>query len=160
MAQKYDLPPLPEIGRPETYYQQLVKQADEADDACARCAAKVGQYLSLAMNPETPWEEKTRYFDHVLRRHCKKPPHPDEKVLAYFKRLTELVQQTAGQIALKMASEQDDLFATRLSMGQSRDQIENEAELFFGKLLPDGHCPEWMNEQDWNNLRIIRDQWI
>ena len=72
-----------------------------------------------------------------------------------------LVRQYAGQEALKLASQEDDLYAARLSMGQGREKIEDDAEDFFTKLMPEGdRCPEWFNESDWLQLKLIRDQWI
>jgi hypothetical protein len=51
------------------------------------------------------------------------------------------------------------LYAARLSMGQTRDKIENEAEELFAKLVPP-ECPDWLNEEDYAQLKLIRDQWI
>ena len=49
----------------------------------------------------------------------------------------------------------------RQSMGQDREIIENDAEEFFEKLMGRNEtCPEWFNEADWEQLRMLRDQWI
>jgi hypothetical protein len=46
-------------------------------------------------------------------------------------------------------------------MGQAREKIEDDAEQFFGRLLGSGEgAPEWFNETDWHQLKLIRDQWI
>ena len=46
-------------------------------------------------------------------------------------------------------------------MGQNREKIEDDAEAFFQKLMGSGdQCPEWFNEEDYGQLRLIRDQWI
>ena len=75
--------------------------------------------------------------------------------------MASLVRQCAGAEALRLASAEDDLYAARLSMGQEREQIEDEAEAFFGKLMGSGdQCPEWLNETDYLQLKLIRDQWI
>jgi hypothetical protein len=44
-------------------------------------------------------------------------------------------------------------------MGQTREKIEDEAEQFFARIVP-GECPEWFNEEDYGQLKLIRDQWI
>ena len=71
-------------------------------------------------------------------------------------------RQYAGQEALRLASAEDDLYAARVSMGQSREVIEDEAEVFFQRLLGNNAeiCPEWFSEIDWAQLKLIRDQWI
>ena len=98
------LPPMPEIGRPESYYAKLSHEADK---------------------------------------------------------LADLVRQHAGYEALRLASTEDDLYAARVSMGQNREKIEDEAEVFFGRLLSRTDvCPDWFNESDWAQLKMIRDQWI
>jgi hypothetical protein len=155
------LPPLPPIGRPETFYAKLAMEADRAGSVHGHEAAKVGQYITLALEETLPWEEKLKYFRHVLRRHCQPPPFPDEDVSAFYESLKNLARQYAGQEALRMASAQDDIYAARLSMGQEREEIEDEAEEFFRNLIGNGeHCPDWINEEDWNQLKLIRDQWI
>src|SRR4051795_7979272 len=73
-------PPLPEIGRPETYYAKMVHRADKAGDTFAHEAYKVGQYVTLAMAPNLSWEQKLRYLTHALKRHCQPPPFPDDEV--------------------------------------------------------------------------------
>ena len=77
----------------------------------------------------------------------------------FYRSLADLVRQYAGQEALRLASTEDDLYAARISMGQTREKIEDEAEEFFQKLVP-GECPDWFNEEDYAQLRLIRDQWI
>jgi hypothetical protein len=79
----------------------------------------------------------------------------------FYQQLAELVRAYAGNEALRLASLEDDLYAARLSMGQSREKIEDDAEQFFQRLLSHGDtCPEWYNETDWHQLKLIRDQWI
>jgi hypothetical protein len=153
-------PPMPEIGRPETYYAKMVHRADKAGDTFGHEAFKVGQYVTLAMDPKLTWEQKLRYLNHALKRHCQPPPFPDDDVWMFYKQLADLVRQHAGQEALRIASTEDDLYATRLGMGQLRDKIAEDAEMFFQNLVPFEQCPEWFNEDDYRQLKMIRDQWI
>lgn len=155
------LPPMPEIGRPESYYAKLVHQADRAGDVHSHEASKVGQYVTLALDPALSWDQKLKYFQHALKRHCVPPPYPDDGVWMFYQQLADLVRSYCGQEALRLASLEDDLYAARISMGQSRDKIEDDAEQFFGRLLGTGDTPpDWFNEDDWGQLKLIRDQWI
>lgn len=161
VLQARPLPSMPPIGRPESFYAKAAHEADQAGDVHAHEAAKVGQYITLALNEALPWEEKLKYFRHVIRRHCQPPPSADEEVTAFYQQLAEYVRQHAGQEALRIASREDDLYAARLSMGQSRDLIEDEAEAFFAKIMGTGNaCPDWIAPPDWAQLVLIRDQWI
>ena len=157
--QTRQFPPLPEIGHPESYYAQKVHSADRVGDRHGHEAYKVGQYVTLGMDQRLTWEEKLKYFSHALKRHCMPPPLPDDDVWMFYRGLADLVRRYAGQEALRMASQEDDLYAARLSMGQTREKIENEAEEFFAKIVPP-ECPDWLNEEDYQQLRLIRDQWI
>jgi hypothetical protein len=158
------LPPMPTIGCPESYYAKLAHDADRQADAHAHESAKVGQYITLALDEHLTWDDKLKYFRHALKRHCQPPQYADENVVLFYRGLADLVRQHAGLEALRIASREDDLYAARLSMGQSREDIENEAEEFFLKLMgastADGQCPPWFNDVDWQQLKLIRDQWI
>jgi hypothetical protein len=154
-------PALPAIGKAESYYTKLAQQAEAAGDPRARAAAKVGQYVTLAVGTNLPWEEKAKYFRHALKRHCTPPAFSEGEESAYYHRLGEFVRQYAGQEALRMASETDDFYAARLAMGQARESIEDEAEAFFGQLIGTGDpCPDIFNRIDWEQIKLIRDQWI
>ncbi len=154
-------PPMPEVGHPESYYSRLCHQAEKNADTHAHEAAKVGQYLTLAMDPGLAWEEKLKYFRHALKRHCQPPPFPEDDVWTFYRTLAEFVKQKAGQEALRIASTEDDMYAARLAMGQSREQSEDEAEDFFRRRMGQAEdCPEWFDEADWAQLKMIRDQWI
>ena len=60
-----------------------------------------------------------------------------------------------------MASAEDDNYAARVGFGTSRDEVEAEAEIFFSHLIGTGDKrPAWFNENDWMQLRLIRDQWM
>lgn len=154
------LPPMPEIGRPESYYAKRVLEADRTGLTHAREGYKVAQYITLALDARLDWEEKLRYFRHALKRHCVPPPLPNDDVWAFYQDLAHLVRQGAGQEALRIASREDDRYAARLEMGQSRKQIEDDAEVFFATLLGTGVRPEWFSEADWDQLKLIRDQWM
>jgi hypothetical protein len=156
-----NLPPLPALGHPENYYARLVKHAERDGNAHAREAAKVGQYLTLALDPNLPWESKLRYFQHALTRHCVAPPVPTEAQWLFYQQLAILVRHTAGQEAVRLASEEDDLYMKRLKMGHTREEIAQDAEKFFPQFV--GHedrCPAWLDVEDWSVLKAIRDQWI
>jgi hypothetical protein len=152
---------LPEIGKPEMYYARGVKEAEKAEDVHSREAFKVGQYVTLALDPSLPWDQKLKYFKHALRRHCQPPPMPDDDVLNYYRQLSDLVKRYCGQEALRLACAEDDLWATRKQLGQDEDKIADEAEAFFTKIMG-GHeqCPEYFLEEDWAQIRMIRDQWM
>jgi hypothetical protein len=160
MTQPRTMPDMPEIGRPEIYYAKRVREADKRGDQHAHEAYKVGQYITLALQPHLDWEEKLKYFRHALKRHCAPPPIPDDDIWLFYRNLGDLVRTYAGQEALRMASEADDRFAARLELGGDREAIEDEAALFFSKMIHEGQCPEWFHEGDWQQLRIIRDQWV
>jgi len=155
------LPPLPEIGHPEAYYARLSKQAERSGDIHLHEASKVGQYITLALDPKIDWDAKRRYFRHAIKRHCAPPQVSSELVEVYYTRLTDLVMHHAGAEALRLASAEDDKFATRLAEGMSRRAIMEEAVDFFANLMGvDDVCPSHFKEDDWMQLRIIRNQWI
>jgi hypothetical protein len=152
---------LPTIGLDEREYTRLVKDADRASDTHAHESWKVGMYVTLAMNPSLPWDEKLRYFKHALNRHCNPPPYPDEQTWLFYRELANIVKQHAGAEALRLASKEDDFYAARLSIGQTREKIESEAEEFFGQLIGDfSRCPDWLTDEDYGTIKMIRDQWI
>jgi hypothetical protein len=155
------LPPLPEIGHPEVYYARRVQMADRAGDLHTYEAHKVGQYITLGLDRMLTWEQKLRYFVHALKRHCVPPPLPDEQVWMFYRGLAYLVREHCGAEALRLASEADESYDKRQHAGVSRAQIEDEAEEFFHKLLGFGEkCPFYFNEEDWAQLKLLRNQWI
>jgi hypothetical protein len=161
LQEPHVFPPMPAIGKPESYYADLIHKADLDGNTYAHEAAKVGQYITLALNPTLDWPAKLRFFQHSLNRHCALPPSPDKEVSAFYHKLCELICNYAGQEALRMASAEDDIYATRLGLGANREEIESEAEEFFSHLIGAGEKrPAWFNEYDWMQLRLIRDQWI
>ena len=162
MAASRVLPPMPEIGRPESYYAKLAHRADKAGDTHAHEVAKVGQYVSLGLDPHLSWDEKLKYFRHALKRHCMPPPFPDDEIWMFYRQLADVVRRVAGQEALRIASTEDDMYAARISMGQAREKILDDADAFFSRLFATGgeQCPEWFNLEDWEQLILIRNQWV
>src|SRR6187401_2247077 len=108
LSQSRQFPPMPEIGLPESVYASKVNQADRTGVKHAHEASKVGQYVTLAMDPRLPWEGKLKYFRHALKRHCVPPPLPDDDVWMFYRSLADLVRQYAGQEELRIASTEDD----------------------------------------------------
>jgi hypothetical protein len=157
----HNFPPMPAIGLPESEYAKLVRHADAVGNPFAHEAAKVGQYITLGLDPHLDWPAKLRYFQHALKRHCVPPPVPDEPVWIFYRDLADYVRQHAGREALRLASTEDDLYATRLEMGSTRETIESEAEIFFAALIGHGDKrPDWLSDKDWGHLKLLRDQWI
>ena len=155
------LPTMPEIGYPESFYARQVHKCDKAGDIHARESYKVGQYVTLALDTNLKWQDKLRYFQHALRRHCNPPPIPDEQVWLFYRQLAHLVRDYCGREALRLASAEDDYYARRTAMGGSKDRIETDAETFFGDLMGHtDHCPDHFHEEDWAQLKLLRDQWI
>lgn len=153
------LPAMPTIGHPESFYARRIHEADKHNNHHAHEAWKVGQYVTLAMDVNLTWEQKLRYFQHALKRHCVPPPYPDDDVWSFYCELAQLVRTHAGTEALRLASQEDDRYAVRVDMGEDRDAVSDEAELFFGKMIPDP-CPAWFHKDDYAQLKMIRDQWI
>src|SRR3954451_3379317 len=91
-----DLPPLPDIGLPESYYAEQVKQAEQRRNIHAREAYKVGQYVTLGMNRRLDWERKLRYFRHALRSHCVAPAGASDKLWLFYGQLGDMVRRNAG----------------------------------------------------------------
>jgi hypothetical protein len=153
-------PTLPQIGRRESYYENLIRQAESDRDVHGRAIAKVAQYVTRASHAERSWEERLADYQHCLKRHCATPPFPDHETWAFYGCLADLVRQHAGQAALRLASSEDDVYAARLAMGQSREEIARDAQPFFDVLIPRGGCPTWFAEPDYNLLTLIRNQWV
>jgi hypothetical protein len=162
MAQEWiELPPLPEIGRSESYYADQVKRADSLGNQHAREGYKVGQYITLGLNRRLDWEKKLRYFNHALRSHCVPPNLTNDKVWLFYAQLADLVRQHAGAEALRLASLEDDYYVGQLKAGVPRPQIMAQAQIFFRKVLGDGDKkPEHLNQEDFEQLKILRNQWI
>lgn len=159
LATEVALPPFPEIGLPESFYTHLAHQASHAGNMHAHEAAKVAQYITLGINDKLTWEEKIKCFRHALKRHCQCPPMADQRVQQFYDELTRLVRRHAGEEALKIANRLDDHFATMLKIGRPRSEIVGDADEYFQDMIPRTGCPEWFEEEDYQVLRILRDQW-
>jgi hypothetical protein len=152
---------MPEIGYPESHYARRVRQADLEGDQHAHEAYKTAQYITLAIGQRAPWEEKLRYFRHALRRHCNPPPLPSDEVWLFYKELANLVRSYAGRVALEIALAKDEELAHRQRMGVTMERLAYDAETFFARVLGhQDHCPEHFNDDDWDQLNLIRKQWI
>jgi hypothetical protein len=155
------LPPIPPIGRPESWYARQVHLADKVGDQHSHEAYKVAQYVTLGCDPALPWPKKLRYFDHALRRHCQPPPLPSEQVWVFYKDLADLVRTHCGEQALFLASAMDDSYADRRRHGEPEELIACDAERFFASLMPAAKDrPLHFNEADWTQLKLIREQWV
>ncbi|MDB5332820.1 MAG: hypothetical protein JWP03_3971 [Phycisphaerales bacterium] len=156
-----ELPALPAIGLPESHYAKLIHRADKHGDTHLREALKVAQYVTLGVDPHLPWEKKQRYFEHAIRRHCEPPPLASEETWLFYMQLKDLVKQHAGQEALKIASHADDAYAHRMRLGQSADDLRGEARMFFRRIMGDGEVkPVTFSEDDWHQLKLMRNQWV
>jgi len=156
-----EFPVMPEIGHPESYYAKLAKRAEKEGSHHLHESAKVGQYVTLAMDAALEWDQKLRYFRHALNRHCVPPPFADDRCWKFYRDLADVVRDVCGREAMRICSAEDDLYAARLEMGQAREKIESEAEDFFQRLIGGySDCPDWFSHEDWEQLRLIRDQWI
>ncbi|MEM6313169.1 MAG: hypothetical protein AAF743_03735 [Planctomycetota bacterium] len=155
----HPIPPLPPIGESEKYYADGIKRAERDDDRYARVAYKVGQYVTLSLDPKADWPAKQKYYSHCMRRHCTPPAYAQGDLRKFFHDLSDIVRTHAGQEAIKICCEQDDLFAARLGMGQTNDDLVDDAEAFFDQIVPTKK-PAWFNDDDWRQLCMIRDQWV
>jgi len=162
MSSVYEqIPPLPEVGHPESYYAKQVARADRLQMKHAHEAYKVGQYITLALGPRLKWEQKLRYFRHALRAHCTGPAVASNDVLIFYSRLAAMVRQHAGAEAIRIASTEDDAWAAQLLRGFPRAQVKAEAAQFLQQLMGDlDRCPEYLNREDWEQLRILRSGWL
>lgn len=156
------LPPLPEIGHPESYYAREGLAAEKRGDIHSKEAFKVAQYITLALDPTLKWPQKVRYFEHALRRHCNPPHLPSDEVWSFYRDLAHLIREHAGREALRIASEEDDDYAERISlMGSTRERIAPDAEAFFAKIIENTDLrPDYFTQEDWEQLNMIRNQWV
>ena len=157
----HPIPALPRIGEAEHYYRDGIAVADRDGDRYLRTAYKVGQYVTLALDPKADWHTKAKYFSHVVRRHCQPPAYATGELKVFFERLMALAREHAGAEALRLCSEQDELFAVRLGMGQTRDELADDAEAFFDPIVPPGEKkPVIYSDEDWSQLRMLRNEWV
>lgn len=154
------LPPMPEIGHPEGYYVRGANEADRKGHLLLRESYKVGQYITLALSSRICWEKKLRYFTHALERHATPPKILDDETWSFYTDLQNLIRDYAGEEALRLACAEDDRYATMEALGKCRNEIEEHAELFFNKIICTEECPPYFHDDDYRQLKILRDQWI
>ena len=162
MTEQQQFPPLPKIGMPDEVYSQEISKAEAENDKHAREALKVARYITLAIHPRLAWDAKLRYFQHALQKHCVSPT-PGDQMKPFYQNLGQIVREYCGAEALRLASQEDDMYAARAALSEDHSTIEEDAEVFFGDLLGAGtgeHAPEHFNEVDWAQLKMLRDQWI
>jgi hypothetical protein len=152
--------PLPVIGYPETYYAKHIKQADEAGDIMAHNAHKVGQYVTLGIDPKRDWEEKAKYFRHTMKHHTACPADADDDTKLFYEKLRELILRYASQEARRMARQEADGYQMRSEMGVARETLVEEAEVFFPKILGHGPCPEFFTPEVFAEIKALRDKWV
>ena len=152
--------PLPVIGHAEAFYLKHIEQAEAAGDRHARAAHKVGQHTTSALDPKMPWEQKLKRFVHCLERYCVAPADADEALAAFYHKLGDLVRRHAGQEALHMARKHHDEYQRRQRGGESREAIEEQAEVFFFDLLGHGGRPDWCSKEAWTQITTWRDHWV
>ena len=154
-------PPMPQLGQSEAYYKEMVRQAEHSHQVHAREAAKVGQYVTLGLQEDTDPASKMKFFRHAIRKHCVPPPISDVAVEGFYERLADFVRLHAAQEAMRMANTEDERFAMREREGESRDKLVAEAQVFFERLLgPDSVRSDLFTDEDWQQLKIIRHQWV
>ncbi len=156
------LPRMPKIGLDEKLYLRVAHEAAKKHDDLTLQAAKVGQYVTLGVrDPDMPWPEKLKCFRHALKRHCQAPDHADATTKQWYKALARHVRKYTGLEALRLSMEVDGLFEVRLEMGQTADDVAEDAEAFFDGVCPNcGTCPPVYREEEWVKIREIRDRWI
>ncbi len=156
------LPGMPKVGLPEEMYLKVAKQASRHCNDLVHEAAKVGQYLTLATrNPDEPWPQKLKAFRHALKKHCIPPEHADELTKDWYKRLARHVRKHAGLEAVRLAEEVNERYEMRKSIGQTDDAISDDAEEFFDGVCPNCEtCPPLYRDEQWEQIKEIRDRWI
>lgn len=152
--------PLPVIGHPEAWYTRRIEEAEAAGQSQALCSYKVGRYITLALGPKRTWEEKAKYFRHSLKHHCVAPADADPETLAFRQKLRGLVLRYASQEALRLAHEQHQSYTMRLELGASREELADEAEVFFPSLLGHSGCPECLTQEAYAEICALRNRWI
>ncbi|HSU66846.1 MAG TPA: hypothetical protein VLJ39_08245 [Tepidisphaeraceae bacterium] len=152
--------PLPVIGHPEEWYKKHIEQAEAAGESLARCSFKVGQYVTLALQPRRTWEEKAKHFHHALKHHCVPPHDADAETVAFCQKLHAVVVRYASQEALRLARDEHTGYSMRLEMGVTKDVLADEADIFFPRLLGHGGRPEFLSEEAYQQIKSLRDHWI
>ena len=153
--------PLPVIGHPAAYYEKHIRLAEQAGDVHARASHKVGAYITAALDPNMPWDDKLRHFCHAQERYGKPPEDADDAIRGFYQKLGDLVRRYAGQEAVKLVRHEHERYLHRLKQGATREELADEADVFFPRFV--GHsqdCPQWFTKDAWNQIRAIEAQWI
>jgi hypothetical protein len=152
--------PMPVIGHPEIFYVKHIKQAEETGAFHAREAYKVGRYVTLAIDPKLPWEEKIRYFKHVLKHHVTAPDGSDPETQQYYHKLLDLVKRYASQEAVKSIKHESDRLREMRQRGESLEKVRIEAGAALSRVIGDhAACPHWMRPDAWEQVKMIQRQW-
>jgi len=159
MSHVRTLPQLPQVGLPEHEYRRFIEEAERYRDHHAREAFKVAKYVSRAITKGNTWAEQVKCFKHALEHHCHAPSHADEETRAFYASLAHMVREHAGSEVLKHVSAVDDGFAARLARGERHEVIAHEAAAFFRALIPHHHKPEWLNLEDYEQVKVFEKQW-
>lgn len=152
--------PMPVIGHPEIYYVKHIKQAEDAGAFHAREAYKVGRYITLALDPNCSWDEKYRYFRHLLKHHTTAPPGSDAETQAYYEKLLDMVRRYASQEAMRCLKKEHDKLRARRQAGEPLDKLRMEAGALFGSIVgQEISCPSWMRSDTWQQIKQLQNQW-
>lgn len=144
--------PLPVVGHPDAFYVKQILAAESAGDVHAREAAKVGRYLTFAVDPGMSWEEKLRHFLHALKRHSIAPPGATPEVALFYQRLAELVRRHASQEAMRFVAHETEPQRLRGQI-DSPEALRDRAGELRHRLFGDaGECPRWMTSEAWERI--------
>ncbi len=156
------MPRMPKVGLAEELYIRVAEDAAVRHDDLTHESAKVGQYLTLAVqDPDKSWGEKLKYFRHALKRHCRPPEHADDLTKQWYAKLAGHARKHCGMEALRLACEVDERYEARLEMGHTADDIAEDAETFFDSICPNcGECPPVYRTEEWLQIKEIRDRWV
>lgn len=152
--------PLPVIGHAPAFYEKHIQQADASGDRHARAAHKVGLHITTALGPALAWDEKLKRFIHCLEHYCVAPDDADESLQSFYQKLGDLVRRHAGQEAIHLSRKQHEEYTRRLKAGEPRAKIEDDADLFFVRLLGHNGRPDWCSREAWATVVAWRDQWV
>ena len=153
--------PLPVIGHPHAYYEKHIRQAEQLGDVHARASHKVGLHVTDALDPALSWDRKLAHFRHALEKYCVAPAGADAALQAFYQKLGDVVRRYASQEAIRLVRQQHERYTHRLHGGTSRDELADEADLFFPGFVGHGHdCPGWFTPNAWEQIRQIEGQWI
>jgi hypothetical protein len=152
--------PLPVIGHPPAFYERHIKQAETTGDVHARASHKVGQYVTEAIDPKLPWEQKLKCFKHALKHHCLPPEGADDALQTFYRKLGEVVRRHAGTEALHAAQKFHMEAIKRVNGGKAKAEIEDEADDFFIGLLGHERTPEWCSREAAEQIGRLRQHWV